>query len=245
MVESASSNILSLITARAGSKGLPNKNIKFLCWKPIFSYTIDYSLKLEKIYSIHTIVSTDSDIIIDYCNKKGIDYIKRPIELSTDITRIEDVIYNTIEELDREYSYISLLYADAPTRYVEEFKKAYDFLEVNEDYDCAMSFKEVNEHPEYMYIYNETVLNKLKTKLYRRQDIKKHMIHDGHTILMRYNYFKQFMKKGKEPSYLYEQFGSKIKPIIMENLMMQINNMYEFNIAESIIGRNNEKKKRI
>jgi CMP-N-acetylneuraminic acid synthetase len=241
MVESASSKILSIITARAGSKGLPNKNILPLNGKPVFEYTIDYSLELEKVYPIHTVVSTDSNTIIGYCNRNGIDFIRRNKKLSNDTARLEDVIYDAILKLNKEYKYISLLYADAPTRYTQEFKKAYDFLEANDDYDCAMSFKKVNEQPEYMYEYNESELYGFKTNSYRRQDIPKYMIHDGHTILFRYDYFKKFMEMGRKPSYLYEQFGSKIKPIILENLMSQINDMYEFRLAESIIGWNHGK----
>ena len=38
-------NSISIISARGGSKGLPNKNIKPLLGKPLICYTIEQSLR--------------------------------------------------------------------------------------------------------------------------------------------------------------------------------------------------------
>ncbi|MGB0525348.1 MAG: cytidylyltransferase domain-containing protein, partial [Flammeovirgaceae bacterium] len=37
--------ILGLIPARGGSKGVPRKNIKLLCGKPLIQYTIDAAIE--------------------------------------------------------------------------------------------------------------------------------------------------------------------------------------------------------
>ena len=51
-------NILAVIPARSGSKGIKNKNIKILNGKPLIYYTIKYAIKCNFID--HIIVSTDS-----------------------------------------------------------------------------------------------------------------------------------------------------------------------------------------
>lgn len=235
MAESVSSKILSLVVARAGSKGLPNKNIKEIAGKPVFRHTIDYSLELSRTYDVHTVVSTDSTTIQDYCKRKNIDYIDRRKELADDKTRIEQVIYDSYKQLDNEYKYISLLYGDVTTRYIHEFIKAHDFLENNEDYDCVMSFRSSKVNPIFMYIMNDKVLEKNKTSHYRRQDINEYMVHNGHTILFKPQHFIEFMDKGREPEYLYEQFGDKIKPMISNELITSIDNVYDFKLAEAIL----------
>jgi len=235
MVELVSSRILSLIVARAGSRGLPNKNIMMLNGKQVFEYTVDYSNVLSRIYPNHTVISTNSQIIIDYCKKNGIDYIDRDNALATDTTRIEDVIYDAYKKLNGNYKYISLLYSDMPTRYIQEFINAYSFLEGNDDYDCAMSFMDVKRHPEYMFIKDNDILPRNETIQYRRQDLKKYIIHNGHTILFRPKHFMKFMESGKDVEYLYESFGRKIKPILTGELIISIDNKYDFKLAESII----------
>ena len=49
---------ICFIAARAGSRGVPNKNIKIISGKPLIAHTIEKAIK-SKIFS-HVIVSTDS-----------------------------------------------------------------------------------------------------------------------------------------------------------------------------------------
>ena len=42
------SNVVALIPARAGSKGIPNKNIKIINGKPLIAYSIEFALSSKK-----------------------------------------------------------------------------------------------------------------------------------------------------------------------------------------------------
>jgi N-acylneuraminate cytidylyltransferase len=53
---------LYIIPARGGSKGIPRKNIKLLCGKPLIGYSIDVALALANDKQ-HIIVSTDDEEI--------------------------------------------------------------------------------------------------------------------------------------------------------------------------------------
>ena len=66
-------NILVIIPARGGSKGIPHKNVKELNGKPLICYSIDAARQLTTDENI--CVSTDDDVIIkvveeqmEYCS---------------------------------------------------------------------------------------------------------------------------------------------------------------------------------
>ena len=63
-------NIVAIIPARAGSKGLKNKNIIDLCGKPLMAYSIEAALKAE-VFS-RVIVSTDSERYAEIAKDYGI-----------------------------------------------------------------------------------------------------------------------------------------------------------------------------
>ena len=69
--------ILSIIPARGGSKGIKRKNIKPILDKPLVAYTIEASLKSK--YITKTIVSSEDDEILEVSKKYGAQILKRPI----------------------------------------------------------------------------------------------------------------------------------------------------------------------
>ena len=68
--------ILSIIPARSGSKGLPNKNIINLINKPLIAWTIEASISSKFI--TNTIVTSDSDEILSISKDYGANTLKRP-----------------------------------------------------------------------------------------------------------------------------------------------------------------------
>ena len=72
--------LLAIVPARAGSKGLPNKNKMLIGGKPLFLW----SCEAGKYLGIETYVSTNDEEIIKICDQKNIKYIKRPNEICSD-----------------------------------------------------------------------------------------------------------------------------------------------------------------
>ena len=70
------------IFARAGSKGLPNKNVQLLAGKPLLSYPIHLAKTLPFIDKIF--VSTDSSEAMSIAKKNNVTVIPRPEELASD-----------------------------------------------------------------------------------------------------------------------------------------------------------------
>jgi len=56
-------NIVTIIPARGGSKGIPKKNIIDFCGKPLLAWSIKQAL--ESKFSNEVFVSSDDDIILE------------------------------------------------------------------------------------------------------------------------------------------------------------------------------------
>ena len=112
--------ILCFIGARGGSKGIPGKNIRKFCGKPLIAYTIEQALSLKK-YIDRVVVSTDDPKISRVAKQYGAEVpFLRPKELASDKSNIGDAIIYTLNRLEKEEKYkpdyILLLQPTAPLR---------------------------------------------------------------------------------------------------------------------------------
>lgn len=83
---------IAIIPARGGSKGLPGKNIKELCAKPLIAWSIEAGLSSK--YLDEVMVTTDSGEIADVAQKYGAKVpFLRPIELATDTATTFDAVH--------------------------------------------------------------------------------------------------------------------------------------------------------
>ena len=138
--------ILAIIPARGGSKGIPRKNIKMLAGKPLLAYTIDAALKSK--YVTRTVVSTEDIEIKNIATSLGVDVIDRPIELAQDTTKTAPVLLNVLEQLEKQ-NYCSdvvvLLQATCPLRNEKELDEALElyFSKQNDGIDSVFAGKEI------------------------------------------------------------------------------------------------------
>ncbi len=110
----AKKKILALITARSGSKGVPNKNIKLLAGKPLVYWTIKEALKSRFIDDL--IVSTDSQKIADICVKYGATApFLRPKVLAKDNSTSMDAVRHAVNFLKTKGSYYEIILLLQPT----------------------------------------------------------------------------------------------------------------------------------
>ena len=87
--------IVSLILARGGSKGIPNKNMIDLCGKPLIQYSIDASLGSSVS---ETWVSTDCPHIAKFSKGLGANVIDRPSKFATDESQSEEAIMHFADQ---------------------------------------------------------------------------------------------------------------------------------------------------
>lgn len=118
---------LFVITARGGSKGLPGKNIKDLCGKPLIAYSIDVARAFTDDENI--CVSTDSEEIKQVVEEYGLNVpFLRPDYLATDTATSNDVLVHAVnfykEHYGKEYKKLCLLQPTSPLRAVEDVEGA-------------------------------------------------------------------------------------------------------------------------
>lgn len=117
---------LFVITARGGSKGLPGKNIKDLCGKPLITYSIDVARSFTDDENI--CVSTDSEEIKQVVEKYGLKVpFLRPDYLATDTATSNDVLVHAVKffaEKGRQYKKLCLLQPTSPLRTVKDVEGA-------------------------------------------------------------------------------------------------------------------------
>ena len=136
---------IAIITARSGSKGLPNKNVLFANGKPLMAYSIEAALESREFEKI--IVSTDSQEYIDLLSHYPIEFIKRSVELSSDkassFVVIEDVL-NRYSHVD--YDYFVLLQPTSPLRTAQHIQEANAKFEANfEKFDFLVSVSDAHK----------------------------------------------------------------------------------------------------
>jgi N-acylneuraminate cytidylyltransferase len=97
-------DVLALIPARGGSKGLPRKNVLPLLGKPLIAYSIETALATSSV--TRTIVSTDDEEIAGVARTHGADVpFLRPAELAEDSSLDYEVFEHALSWLDREEGY--------------------------------------------------------------------------------------------------------------------------------------------
>ena len=123
--------VLGIIPARGGSKGIPRKNIKFLCGKPLLAYTIESASNARRL--TRTILSTENQKIADVGRSLGIDVpFLRPPELSKDASPTLPVVQHALETLERRgehYDAVCLLQPTNPLRRSADIDYCIELLE--------------------------------------------------------------------------------------------------------------------
>lgn len=176
---------LAIIPARAGSKGVKNKNIRLIDGKPLIEYAINSSQESKKLSD--TIVSTDSPIIAEIAAKNQINTLIRPKNLALDETPISNVISHILNELQSQgkesYDLIILLQPTAPIRTGRDIDNVIEMFSKDIKTESVISVVEIDDiHPARMYVMDDSLkmnsfLNYGETS--RRQDLKKLYLRNG------------------------------------------------------------------
>jgi CMP-N,N'-diacetyllegionaminic acid synthase len=146
--------VIAVIPARGGSKGLPGKNVRPVCGKPLIAWTIEKAQRARHVDVI--LVTTDSAEIAKVARMLGATVpFARPAELATDQASTYDVIrhalayYRDVE--GREFQYTALLEPTSPLREDDDIDRMLSKLHEHAgDFDAIVSVGKVTEHPSIM-----------------------------------------------------------------------------------------------
>lgn len=170
---------LAIIPARGGSKGLPGKNIKELCGKPLIAWSVEAGLGSKYIDEV--MVTTDSEEIARVARQFGASVpFLRPSELATDTATSFDVIKHVLQfyegEGGRRFDYIVLLEPTSPLRDAGDVDAAIEQLLSSPSASSIVGIcKTESQHPAFLVKKgNENFLlgyENSDMKVLRRQDI--------------------------------------------------------------------------
>jgi N-acylneuraminate cytidylyltransferase/CMP-N,N'-diacetyllegionaminic acid synthase len=145
-------NILAIIPARGGSKGIPRKNLYPLAGKPLIAWTIETALKCKLLNRV--IVSTEDPEIASISQKYGAEVpFLRPLELAGDETPGIAPLIHAITWLKDNDDYIPdlvlLLQPTSPLREVQDITKAITIFNYSRG-ESVVSVTLSQSHPHWM-----------------------------------------------------------------------------------------------
>jgi N-acylneuraminate cytidylyltransferase/CMP-N,N'-diacetyllegionaminic acid synthase len=181
-------NVLFLIPARGGSKGLPGKNIKEIAGKPLIAWSIDAAkIASSQLENARVIVSTDSEEIAKVALQFGAEIpFMRPKELAEDNVGHMDVVLHAIEEMEKQHFFADVLIMVEPTspqRDANDLIGALNLLNSQKDAESLVGVsKAESSHPMFLTKLNNHFLDPYENKnfvFYRRQEIDQVYFYEG------------------------------------------------------------------
>jgi len=222
---------LIVIPARGGSKGIPHKNIKELCGRPLICYSIDVARKFTSDENI--CVTTDDDQIIKIVEDYGLKVpFKRPDYLATDTAGSSDVIkhaYEFFEAQGKKYDVLILLQPTSPFRKVEFIREAVALYD--DTLDQVVSVQEAASNPYYNCFEEDSdgflVMSKtLQNKLVRRQDAPKAWEYNGSIYVINPKSLKEKCLGG---------FTKKKKFVMDKFYSIDLDTLFDWKVAEMLL----------
>jgi CMP-N,N'-diacetyllegionaminic acid synthase len=143
-------NILVVIPARGGSKGIPRKNVKLLAGKPLITYAIEEAKKA--LPEAYILVSSEDEEIIQVAKDWGANVpFVRPEHLASDTASTYDVLIHALDWYERQHDKVEAIVLIQPT---SPFRKATHIREAvemyKEEWDMVVSVKETDANPYYV-----------------------------------------------------------------------------------------------
>ena len=225
-------NILGIIPARSGSKGLKNKNISKLLGKPLIQYTIDAAKKSKYVNKI--VVSTDSDKIGKLSKFLGAEVpFIRPKKYATDNSSTLDVVKHVVKTLKQKENYdadiITILQPTSPLRKSRTIDESIELLKSSQRYNSVLGVHLVKTHPYASFNLKKGALKPFKNnfkKFYQRQTFPDLFFPTGSV----YTFWRKTLEKYN--SYL----GPNIKPLIInDETIIDVDDKFDLFLCEMIL----------
>src|SRR4051812_12717834 len=151
-------NLLAVIPARGGSKGLPGKNLRPLAGLPLIAHSIELAKRCPEI--AHALVSTDSPEIAAAARAADGDApFLRPAELARDETPTLPVLQHAVDFYEQStgepVDSILLLQPTGPLRLPQDVASAVALLASDPKAVGVMAVSEMPFHPRYVCVEEE------------------------------------------------------------------------------------------
>jgi len=151
-------NVLGLVLARGGSKGIPRKNIRLLAGKPLLQYTAEAALSARRLSSV--VLSTEDAEIAAIGRQCGLEVpFMRPAALAADSTPGFDVVRHAVawlEAHDRHFDAVCTLQPTSPLRRADDIDACVELLARAEADAVVTTLRVPDEHnPHWVFFADE------------------------------------------------------------------------------------------
>jgi len=221
-------DVVSIILARGGSKGIVNKNIIDFCGKPLVAWTIEQCLSSKYISDVW--VSSDSQRILNVAENYGAKTISRPNDISGDLASSESAWIHAIETIQRDGNNIDIVFAPQVTSPLRETKDISNAIESFYRENCDSMFSSCIA--EDLFFWEKSNAGKLQSVNYdylnrkRRQDIKEQIIENGSFYIFKPETIQNFNNR----------FGGNIGHFTMDYWkMFEIDNLEDLKICRVLM----------
>lgn len=143
---------LAIVTARAGSKRLPNKNYRLFLGKPLVMWSLEFALDYRGFDLV--LVSTDSTEVAELGRTAGA-YVPwmRPSNLASDTSTSVDVVMHAVDAMNAEgriFDRVALLQPTSPVRDAKRWDEASKSLD--QGAAAALGVSQAVTHPYWTYL---------------------------------------------------------------------------------------------
>jgi CMP-N,N'-diacetyllegionaminic acid synthase len=150
-------DVLGIVPARGGSKGIPRKNLALVAGRPLLAYTLDearHSRRLDRV-----VLSTDDAEIAAFGRSGGVEVpFLRPAELASDAASVDAVVAHTLDWLLHADGYepdaFVILHPTTPLRTATHIDEAIEAL-ASCSADAVVGVSPPMEHPSDMVFFEE------------------------------------------------------------------------------------------
>lgn len=137
-------NILIVIPARGGSKGIPRKNLRLLAGKPLIYYSIKTALNSK--FNVDVYVSSEDSEILNTASQFGAKLHKRDLSIADDKSTLDPVIYSCFEHAkkkeNKEYDYIITMQPTSPLLKTKSLDNAIEKAISNKEIETIIAAKD-------------------------------------------------------------------------------------------------------
>lgn len=234
--ETPRARVLCVVLARAGSKGLPGKNVLPLGGKPMVAWTIEHARGSRCVTDV--VLSTDGPAIAAVGRSMGVSVIERPAELASDTATVDSAARHAVrmrEEMTGESArVVVILYANVPLRPSDLTDRAVGKL-VETGADSVQSVCPVGKmHPYWMKKLGgagDVLEPYVENTVYRRQDLPAVYMLDGGMIAVTRD--SLFTEVAGEP---HAFLGRDRRAVVTEpGEVVDIDSMADLRVAEAML----------
>jgi len=228
---------LTVILARAGSKGLVGKNSLTVAGRPMLAWTIEHALGSRRVGRV--ILSTDGEHLAEVARSMGVEVVPRSVETANDSATVDSATRHAVltveKKTDEPFDAVAILYGNIPVRPADLTDRAVAKLDET-GCDSVQSVYPIEKlHPYWMKRLGgrdgDELLMYEPNDVYRRQDLPPvYMLNGGVIAVTRKSLFNV------DPDHPHAFLGEERRAIVNDpEDVIDIDSRLDLRVAEAVL----------